>query len=418
MFLRPVVGSVFISIILISSVQGKGGGDNSRNAARKAPLAGQACNVPEALEKEGASCGCALDFHGIFLHYSLMKRRAKTADNPILVVDDNPLVTTLIAGILSQAGYAVAMAASGEEALERLKTLVPDLILLDIEMPGLSGIETCRIIKKDARTAEIHVLFVTASNSKEDIVAGFAAGAQDYIVKPSTREELLARVRAHLALCKTQQELKASRARYRKLSFLDDLTGLFNTRYLYQTLERHLERYPDRPVAASFLDIDSFKQVVDGHGHLNGSRAIAELAGVIKLLLPRGCYGVSYGGDEFVLVLPGRDVRAGSRLVRKISEVIAASRFLTAHGFDLGLTVSCGVAAYPENARNMVDLLGTADHALFEAKWLGKNRVVAYGEIQADGGHVPAFLPLDRRRAAPSAQGALPEADPGHSPKR
>ncbi|MCL1981204.1 MAG: diguanylate cyclase [Proteobacteria bacterium] len=347
-----------------------------------------------------------------------MKKRTKTAYNPILVVDDNPPVATLIAEVLGQAGYAVTVASSGQEALTRLATLVPDLILLDIEMPGLSGIETCRIIKQNARTAEIPVIFVTASNCKDDIVAGFAAGCQDYIVKPSTREELLARVKTHLALCKTQQELKASRARYRKLSLLDDLTGLCNTRYLYQTLQRYLDKHPGRPVTASFLDIDSFKQVVDCYGHLNGSRAIAELAGVIKPLLPRGCYGVSYGGDEFVLVLPGRDIRAGSRLVHTICEAIAASRFLTAYGFDLGLTVSCGVAAYPENAWDMVDLLGAADHALFEAKRLGKNRVVAYSEMRADDGHGPDLLPLDRHRAKPPAPGDLPEADPGDPPAR
>jgi len=379
-------------------------------------LADRARKAPEAMEQEGADCRCVLDFRGIFFHYSSMKKRTKTADNPILVVEDNPLVATHLAEMLGQAGYAATVAASGNEALALLETLTPDLILLDIEMPGLSGIETCRIIKKDARTAEVPVLFVTISNRKEDIVAGFAAGAQDYIVKPSTREELLARVRTHLALCKTQQALKASRARYRKLSFLDDLTGLFNTRYLYKTLQRYLDKHPDRPIAASFFDIDSFKQVVDDHGHLNGSRAIAELAGVIKSLLPKGCYGVSYGGDEFVLILPDRDVWEGGRLALNIREAVAANRFMTAHGFDFGLTISCGVAAYPENARNMVDLLGKADQALFEAKRLGKNRVVVYNEIQAAGGHGPDVHPFDHRWPNPSAQGALPGAVPGALP--
>ncbi|MCL2789665.1 MAG: diguanylate cyclase [Desulfobulbus sp.] len=326
-----------------------------------------------------------------------MKKSEKTVDHPILVVDDNPVVTRLMANMLDHAGYTVVEAGSGYEALVWLETLCPALILLDIDMPGLSGIETCRIIKKGRRTAEIPVLFVTVSNSKDDIVAGFAAGGQDYIVKPSTKEELLARVRTHLALCKTQQELKTSRARYRKLSFLDDLTGLYNTRYLYQTLQRYLDRYPQRSIAASFLDIDSFKQVVDHHGHLNGSRAIAELAGIIKSLLPRGCYGVSYGGDEFVLVLPGYDAHSAGRLVRKIREAIAASRFLTVYNLDIGLTVSCGVAAYPENAHNLVDLLGMADQSLFEAKRQGKNRMVSYVEMQGDGEDREHFLPVDHR---------------------
>jgi len=341
-----------------------------------------------------------------------MKKNEKAAVHPILVVDDNPVITRLIASVLGRAGYKVVEAGSGQEALARLETLVPDLILLDIDMPGLSGFETCRIIKQDAHTAEIPILFVTASNHKDDIVAGFAAGAQDYIVKPSTREELLARVRTHLALWKTQQELKASRARYRKLSFLDDLTGLYNTRYLYRTLQRYLDKYPHRPVSASFLDIDSFKQVVDRHGHLNGSRAIAELAGVIRLLLPKGCYGVSYGGDEFVLILPGRDTASGSRLARKICDAIAANRFLTAHNLDIGLTVSCGVAACPEHAGTMVDLLGTADQALFAAKRLGKNRVVSFAEVRQEDRRGEQFLPVDRHGASRSAQGVAAGADP------
>jgi diguanylate cyclase (GGDEF)-like protein len=321
-----------------------------------------------------------------------MKKKEKAVTHPILVVDDNPVIVKLLGAMLDRAGYQVAHAASGMEALEILDNFIPDLILLDIDMPGVSGLETCRIIKSKPRTADIPIIFVTSSDSKEDIVAGFAAGAQDYIIKPSTKEELLARVRTHLALCHTQKALKESRARYRELSYLDDLTGFHNTRYLYKTLQNHLDKHPERPVSVVFIDIDKFKHVVDTHGHLNGSRAIAELAGVVRPYLSKGCYGVSYGGDEFVLVLPHHDCTKGEHLAEQIRTAIADHIFLTSQGLALHLSVSCGVAAYPEHARTLVDLLGNADHALFETKRRGKNAVTSFTTIKA-AKHKDRFLP-------------------------
>jgi diguanylate cyclase (GGDEF)-like protein len=312
-----------------------------------------------------------------------MKRKEKTPDNLIMAVDDNPVIVRQLEAMLTTAGYQVLQAESGQRALELLENILPDLILLDIEMPGLSGLEVCRIIKENPRTTDIPIIFVTVSDDKNDIVAGFAAGAQDYIVKPSTKEELLARVRIHLTMCKTQQELKASRARYRELSFLDDLTNFYNTRYLYKTLQAHLDKRPGQPVSVAFLDIDNFKHVVDTRGHLNGSRAIAELAAVIKPLLPKGSYGVSYGGDEFVLVLTGHDAKAAYLLTEHIRHAIAEHAFLTMAGHILHLTVSCGVASYPADAHNLVALLGNADHALFEAKRRGRNTVVPFAGMHA-----------------------------------
>lgn len=316
-------------------------------------------------------------------------------DNLIIVVDDNPVVVKLIASMLEREGFAVRTAASGQGLLDLLDTIHPDLILLDIDMPGISGIETCKRIKADALSGEIPILFVTANNDKEHVIAGFAAGAQDYIVKPSTKEELLARVRTHLALHKAQQALKASQAKYRELSFIDDLTGFYNTRYLYKALQEQLTEHADQPLSIVFMDIDKFKTVVDTHGHLNGSRAIAELAGVIKPLLPEGCFGVSYGGDEFVVVLTDHGRQAGAQRAEQIRAAIADNRFLTEQNLELHLTVSCGVSAYPEDASTMVDLLGYADHALFETKRRGKNGVTTFAgmccTLNQDG-----FLPLNQ----------------------
>ncbi len=299
----------------------------------------------------------------------------------ILVVDDNPVIIKLLDELLTRTGYRVMKAGSGEEALKTLAAVRPDLILLDVDMPGKSGFTICRGIKQDPHTADIPILFVTARADREDIIEGFATGGQDYITKPFTRAELLARVQTHLALRQAQQDLQASVVRYRDLSILDDLTGFYNTRYLYQTLQEQLDKRRNLPLSVVFIDIDNFKRVVDTYGHLNGSSTIAELAEIAIPLLPEGCYGVSYGGDEFVLVLAGHGRQEGIRVAEQIRLAIEQASFLNFCDLAVHITVSCGVATFPDDARTLTELLGNADHALFETKRRGKNMVVGFSMI-------------------------------------
>ena len=296
----------------------------------------------------------------------------------VLIADDNQVIIKLLGEVLSREGYKVAEVHDGETVLTSLPKIQPDLILLDVDMPKMSGFEVCRRLKQDTRTADIPVLFVTSRNDKKDILAGFAAGGQDYVVKPSTRAELLARVQTHLALRRIQQKLKASEARYRELSLRDDLTNFYNTRYLYQTLQGQLDMHRTRPLSVIFMDIDHFKLVVDTYGHLNGSRTIAELADVVRNVLPDGCYGVSYGGDEFVIVLAGHDHEQGMQVAERIRQAIEETSFLTTMDLSIHITVSCGVATFPQDAQTLIDLLACADHALFAIKKQGKNAVGSF----------------------------------------
>ena len=299
----------------------------------------------------------------------------------ILVVDDNPVIVKLLEELLVRVGYSVVTVANGAEALAILPAVTIDLILLDVDMPGDSGFIVCSTIKKNPATADIPVLFVTSRANREDIINGFGAGGQDYIVKPFTRAELLARVQTHLTLRRVQQDLQASVIRYRNLSILDDLTGFYNTRYLYQTLQEQLEKPHHLPLSVVFIDIDNFKKVVDTHGHLNGSSTIAELAEIVIPLLPEGCYGVSYGGDEFVLVLAGHGRTTGALLADRIRKAIEDSPFLTFCDLNIHITVSCGIATFPDDASTLEELLANADHALFETKRRGKNSVVSFAEM-------------------------------------
>ena len=308
-----------------------------------------------------------------------MKNQDDTAKKPIiLIADDNQVISKLLGELFTREGYQVAEVSDGESVLKLLPSIQPDLILLDVDLPEMSGFDVCRKLKHDPASADIPVLFVTSRNDKKDILAGFAAGGQDYVVKPSTRAELLARVRTHLALRQAQQRLKASEARYRELSLRDDLTGFYNTRYLYQTLQGQLDMHRTRPLSVIFMDIDNFKYVVDTYGHLNGSRTLAELADVVRSVLPEGCYGVSYGGDEFVIVLAGYDHNKGMQVAERIRRAVEKTSFLSTMDLSIHITVSCGVATFPEDAQTLTDLLAAADHALFEVKKQGKNAVGSF----------------------------------------
>jgi diguanylate cyclase (GGDEF)-like protein len=314
---------------------------------------------------------------------TIMKTNENQSGQTILIADDNKVIVKLMQELLTRAGYQVTEVNNGEQALKAIPLAQPDIVLLDVDMPGISGFDACRAIKQNPLTEDIPVLFVTSCGERKDIIAGFAAGGQDYILKPFTKEELLARVQTHMALRQAQQELKASVIRYRELSVLDDLTGLFNTRYLYQTLQEQLDSHRIQSLSVVFIDIDNFKRVVDTHGHLNASNTIAELAEIIIPLLPEGCYGVSYGGDEFVVVLANHDHQKGFQVADQLRLAIERNNFLTFCDLAIRITVSCGVATYPDDALTLTELLDKADLALFESKRRGRNAVIHFSEISA-----------------------------------
>ncbi len=165
--------------------------------------------------------------------------------------------------------------------------------------------------------------------------------------------------------------------RIRTLALKDDLTGLYNTRYLYQRLNKIIEvsRETEAHFSLIFIDIDNFKKTVDAYGHLNGSLVIHEVAQTILSTLHDPAFGVSYGGDEFVVVLPGFDRHQVVLKAEEIRKCISQATYLAKQGLDIHLTGSFGVATYPEDANNIGDLLALADRAMFKIKDIGKNAV-------------------------------------------
>lgn len=176
-----------------------------------------------------------------------------------------------------------------------------------------------------------------------------------------------------------QEALRVSERKFREQAVRDNLTGLFNTRYLYRALQELIagSRRDDVPFSLIFMDMDNFKAVVDAHGHLNASRALQEVAGTIRETLAPPAFGVAYGGDEFVAVLPGVAKGTALALAERLRAAVAEARYLTGRGLCVRVQASLGVSTFPEDAEDLSDMLALADQAMFRVKKQGKNSVAA-----------------------------------------
>ena len=299
----------------------------------------------------------------------------------ILAVDDDQDNLNLLAGLLEHEGYRVETALSGEEALARLKKSTPDLVLLDINMPGLGGYETLSEIRK--REHYMSVIFVSARSKTDEIVCGLDAGADDYVCKPYEPVELLARVRAQLRIQDLTERLAVANDRLQELVDIDDLTGLYNMRSIYQKLDAEINRAQinrarrfGRAVGVVMLDMDFFKSVNDSHDHLFGSFVLAEVGAIIKDTIRQTDFAARYGGDEFLIVLSETSIGGAAGFAERLRKRIGEKPFTSATS-RMNLTASLGLAViepsvHEMDARNLVRF---ADNALYEAKRSGKNCV-------------------------------------------
>lgn len=183
----------------------------------------------------------------------------------------------------------------------------------------------------------------------------------------------------HTARKLAEEELRRSREKFRHQAVHDNLTGLYNTRYLYQALQKLVDTSTaqSRPFSLIFMDVDDFKRVVDTYGHLKGSQTLQEMARTIQETLEEPAYGVAYGGDEFVVVLPGYDKQAALRKAGEIRTRIRETSYLSGHGHDIRIRASFGIATFPEDASDVNGLLALADQAMFDVKGGGKDAVRA-----------------------------------------
>jgi two-component system, cell cycle response regulator len=299
----------------------------------------------------------------------------------ILVVDDNPDNLEIISTRLRFRGYDVEVAERGEEALAKVHEANPDLILLDIMMPDMDGYEVARRIRAEEDLAYIPIIVVTARDSTEDKVTGLDAGADDYLTKPINFPELEARVRSMLRIKRLQDQLEEKNRELEQLSIRDGLTGLFNHRHLHELLADEYERSrrTGEPVSVVMFDLDRFKEVNDTHGHQAGDRVLTELADIMRESAREIDKLGRYGGEEFMAILPDSDPDAGVTFAERVREMVAKQRFEIQAHEPLRMTISAGIASYPDDAADSPRrLVHAADLALYSAKKNGRDRVVRF----------------------------------------
>jgi len=302
----------------------------------------------------------------------------------ILVVDDSPDNLEVLSTRLRFCGYEVETASRGEEALERVHERPPDLILLDVMLPGIDGYEVARRIKSDEALPFIPIILVTVRDTTRDKVAGLDAGADDYLTKPINFPELEARVRSMLRIKRLQAELQEKNLELAQLSISDGLTGLYNHRHVQQVLHEEFERAKrtGEPVAVVMFDLDHFKEVNDTHGHQVGDRVLQEMAEILRRTAREIDKLGRYGGEEFIAVLPDTDLDDGAVFAERVRQDVARHLF-PADGKVFRMTVSAGVAVYPDrDITGPQALVRKADQALYAAKAAGRNRVVRAGETE------------------------------------
>lgn len=292
----------------------------------------------------------------------------------LLIVDDQPINVRVLHEALGS-DYDVFMATNGLQALEISAREQPDLVLLDIEMPDIDGIEVCRRLKKNEATRDIAVLFVTGHTSPEQEALGLEVGAVDFIAKPIHPAVVRARVRTHLLLKWQTDQL-------RRMALVDGLTGVANRRHFDEalSLEWRVCSRSGESLGLAMIDVDYFKRFNDQYGHQAGDTCLKTVAQKLRgqLRRPRDLIA-RYGGEEFVCMIPGANLDALENIAEGLRRDVESAA-IPHGGSDCSdvVTVSIGIAvAFPGFGESPDVLIQSADRSLYAAKQSGRNRVLA-----------------------------------------
>jgi diguanylate cyclase (GGDEF)-like protein len=322
----------------------------------------------------------------------------------VLVADDSGVVRAVVREQLTSAGFTVLEAVDGDQALTICRRELPDVALLDIDMPQHNGHQVLTELRAADETSHIPVVFLTGRVRVADAVEGLRLGAHDYLRKPVDGQELIARVSAALRVKRVEEQLRRCNQELAEASRRDALTGLYNRRHLGElmtTLARGRE-HQRRPTTVVMVDIDHLKRINDRYGHAAGDqtlRAVAALLGAAA-----GHVVGRWGGEEFLVVAPGTDLPEGSSLAERLRAAVGAAVLSDPDGRPLRVTVSVGCAS---GAGDPEDLVRLADQALDEAKSAGRNTVRVKEQAITDGGGGGGQLDAAVARIWPKSQERL-----------
>lgn len=286
----------------------------------------------------------------------------------VLIVDDAPDTLEIIQKLLHYEGYDVAMASTGEEGVKKVEDEKPEVVLMDINLPGIDGTEALRRIR--IINPLQCVIMLTAFATVDNAVRALKEGASDFVKKPFENEHLIHIVNQSLEKYKTLKEKEKLEEEVRRLSVTDDLTSLYNHRHFFKTLEAELVRLRRQKTSLSLLmfDLDNFKNYNDRYGHLEGDKVLKNVGEIVKHSIRYNVdSGYRYGGDEFAVLLIGASMDQAMTIAERIRSSIEQTEFQN-------ITVSIGLSEY----RDHFDLEGfvkSADNALYTAKHSGGNRI-------------------------------------------
>ncbi len=299
----------------------------------------------------------------------------------ILIVDDDTGVRSAMEEFLSMFDYTTHTAGSAEAALEFLKTRSVDVIITDIILNGMDGLEMTRRVKEHYDTDVIVVTGYTAEYSYEEAVS---KGADDFIFKPLKFEELLLRLKRVLRERELTRERSQMLEKLRQMAITDDLTQLYNSRHFYDQLQQEISRF-DRYhhcISLLLIDIDHFKYFNDSYGHLEGDRILHQMGGLITSCLRKMDTAYRYGGEEFTVILPETPCDAAYKVAERIHETVGQQLFDSVNGDRI--TVSIGVTEY-QPGESMNEFIKRADQAMYIAKGKGRNRISSLLPDQPQG---------------------------------
>ena len=292
----------------------------------------------------------------------------------VLIVDDDAAIRESMNEFVDMSGYQSVTAISAEEALSKLASESVDVVITDIMLPGMDGLELTDRIKKEY---DIDVIVMTGYSGDYSYEEAISKGASDFVFKPVRFEELLLRLRRVLKERRLTQERVHMLDKLKRLSITDGLTKLYNSRYFYNQLKAEIDRTSryERPLSLLLLDIDQFKEYNDSYGHLEGDKVLVRLGQVIKSCLRKMDSAYRYGGEEFTVILPETEGDEAATVAERIRSSVSQEKFFPKEQNErCTITISIGVTEYIRDEEVAI-FVQRADKAMYLSKQSGRNRV-------------------------------------------
>lgn len=291
----------------------------------------------------------------------------------VLIVDDDEAIREATRDFLDMMGYRVAAADSAEQALIMMDSFCPEIVLTDIMLHGMDGLELTRNIKKHHEADIIVMTGYSADYSYENAVT---AGASDFIFKPFRFEELNLRIKRVVREMQLKLEHAKLVKKLEELAITDALTKLYNSRFFFQQLKSEIERHVryNRSLSLLILDLDNFKEFNDSYGHLEGDKVLMKVGQVIASCLRTNDTAYRYGGDEFMIILPETEIKRACLVAERIREALATETFSPLPGKELAITMSIGVTEY-SGEEDIKAFVKKADMAMYKSKEEGRNKI-------------------------------------------